>query len=80
MHQGTRYLIHRSAVIEGHDSADSPGTIVEARADKLIVSTGSENALAIRHIQQEGRRSLDTRSFLSGQRWQIGTQLTSHGL
>ena len=80
MHQGTRYLIHRSAVIEDHHSADSPGTIIEARADRLIVSTGSENALAIRHIQQEGRRSLDTRSFLSGQRWQIGTQLTSHGL
>ncbi len=80
MHQGARYLIHRSAVIEEHDSGDGPGTIIEARADRLIVSTGSENALAIRHIQQEGRRSLDTRSFLSGQRWQIGTQLTSHGL
>jgi methionyl-tRNA formyltransferase len=80
MHQGMRYLIHRSAVVEHHDSADSPGTIIEARADRLIVSTGSENALAIRHIQQEGRRSLDTRSFLSGQRWQIGMQLTSHGL
>ena len=80
MHQGTRYLVYRSAVVEHHDSAKSPGTIIEARADRLIVSTGSENALAIRHIQQEGRRSLDTRSFLSGQRWQIGTQLTSHGL
>jgi len=82
MHQGTRYLVHRSAVVEHHDSADGPGTIIEARADRLIISTGSKNALAIRHIQQEGRRPLDTRSFLSGQRqrWQIGTQLTSHGL
>ena len=80
MHQGMRHLVHRSTVVEHHRSPNLPGTILEARADQLIVSTGSTSALAILEIQQEGRRPLDTRAFLSGQRWQAGTQLTNHGL
>ena len=76
----TRYLVHRSKVVKHHGNSDLPGTIIEARADQLIVSTGSEHALAILKIQQEGRRPLETRAFLLGQRWQVGTQLTDHGL
>ena len=79
MHRDTRYLVHRSRVVE-HPSTDLPGTIIEARSNQLVVSTGSESALAILTIQQEGRRPLETSAFLSGQRWQLGAQLTNHGL
>lgn len=81
MHHDTRYLLHRSKVVQNHEPTTAPGTIIEARADQLIVSTGSETALALLTIQQEGRRPLETRDFLSGQqRWQVGTRLTNLGL
>ena len=81
MHHGTRYLLHRSNVVEHPDSSNAPGKLIEAHADQLIVSTGSEQALALLTIQQEGRKALKTRAFLSGQqRWQVGTQLTNIGL
>jgi len=81
MHHDTRYLLHLSNVVEHGDSSNAPGTILEAHADQLIVSTGSKQALALLKIQQEGRKALETRAFLSGQqRWQVGTQLTNLGL
>ena len=81
MHHDTRYLLHLSNVVTHRDSSNVPGTIIEAHADQLIVSTGSEQALALLKIQQEGRKALETRAFLSGQqRWQVGTQLTNLGL
>jgi methionyl-tRNA formyltransferase len=81
MHHDTRYLLHLTNVVTHRDSSNVPGTIIEAHADQLIVSTGSEQALALLKIQQEGRKALETRAFLSGQqRWQVGTQLTNLGL
>ena len=81
MHLDTRYLLHRSMVVQHHVDPNAPGTILEARADQLIISTGSKTALALLEIQQEGRRPLETRAFLSGQQqWQVGTRLTNRGL
>ena len=68
-------------VVQHHVDSNAPGTILEARADQLIISTGSKTALALLEIQQEGRRPLETRAFLSGQQqWQVVTRLTNRGL
>ncbi len=66
---GARHLIHRTAIGApvGAD-APTPGTILEASGDRLVVSTGHGGAVAILEIQPEGRRRLATRAFLAGHR------------
>ena len=68
---GARYLVHRSAVVPGPRDGVSPGTILEATGDRLVVATG-RGALAILEVQPEGRRRLSTRAFLAGRRWSRG--------
>jgi len=45
--------------------AAEPGTIVEARKDRLIVACG-EGALALGTVQLEGKKALPVQSFLAG--------------
>ena len=68
-----RYLVHRTAVAApaGSDGL-TPGTIVEASGDRLLVATGHGGAIAILEIQPEGRRRVATRAFLAGRRWSPG--------
>ena len=70
---GARYLIHRAAVAStARRHPSSPGTLVEASGDRLLVSTGQGGTIAILEIQPEGRRRLETRAFLAGHRWSPG--------
>ena len=68
----SRYLIRRTAPCAGsmprRDPAPPPGTVVEARGDRLRVACGEGSVLAILEIQPEGRRALATRDFLAGRR------------
>jgi methionyl-tRNA formyltransferase len=67
---GHRYLLHRTA----HDPptvTNSPGTIVEAAGDRLVVATTS-GTLRILQLQPEGRRVLSCRDFLAGYRIRPG--------
>jgi methionyl-tRNA formyltransferase len=73
--KGLRYLIHRTAVVEGGTSAE-PGTILRAEGDTLTVATG-EGAIAIVQLQPEGRRTMTAREFLSGHTIDPGTRLPS---
>jgi methionyl-tRNA formyltransferase len=62
-----RYVIRRSAVDDSKTSS-TPGAIVEARGDDLLVACGAGTTLRILEIQPEGRRSMTTRQFLAGHR------------
>jgi methionyl-tRNA formyltransferase len=55
----------------------APGTVVEARADRLVVACGQGSALALITLQPEGRRAMNTREFLSGHRILPGTRCTA---
>ena len=77
-----RYVILRTAACRDDEQAQrgaavprpSPGQILEARGDRLVVATGPAgpaghgSAVAILRIQPEGRRALTTREFLAGHR------------
>ena len=69
---GSRYLIRRtapeSAPLAGPAPAAPPGTIVEARGDRLHVACGAGTALSVLEIQPEGRRAQSARDFLAGRR------------
>lgn len=63
-------------VVEGHGE---PGVIIDAKKDRLVIACG-EGALALRVVQLEGKRALDTQSFLAGvpalQGMRLGSRLS----
>ena len=74
-----RYVILRTATCQDGELPDwgagaashSPGQVLEARGDRLVVAAGPtehRSAVAILKIQPEGRRVLATREFLAGHR------------
>ena len=69
--EGHRYLLHRT-VPHPDSVADTPGTIVEAAGDRLVVAT-TKGTLQILQLQPEGRRVLSSREFLAGYRIRPGT-------
>ena len=71
--EGRRLIVRRTAPAPA-PSAASPGTIIEAAADRLLVATG-EGVLAVRELQLEGRRPVGARDFLSGHPVQAGAVL-----
>ena len=69
---GRRFILlrsHRPAAT--HASADTPGTIVEAVGDRLVVAAGS-GSLELLQLQAEGKRPMTTREFLAGYRLSPG--------
>lgn len=66
---GVRLVLRRTTPA-GHEVeriADlTPGTIVRAHGDDLIVTCGGATALRILELQPEGRRTMTTREFLAG--------------
>jgi len=65
-----RVILHRSAV-GGSAAQSSPGTILEAHGDRLVVATG-DGALDLVEVQAEGKRKMLVREFLSGHSVAVG--------
>ena len=65
---GSRYLLLRTAVEAPADAAPrhAPGDVITAHGDRLHVVCGGDTVLAVRELQPEGRRRLETRAFLAG--------------
>ena len=68
---GTRLLILRTAVVSDPPRSRTPGEILEAHGDDLIVAAG-EAALKLVQVQPEGRRAMRAREFLAGRRLRPG--------
>jgi methionyl-tRNA formyltransferase len=61
---GHRFIVIRSSVSDAAAAAPA-GTLLEAKGDRLVVSTGAR-ALRILEIQAEGKRPMTARDFLAG--------------
>lgn len=57
--------IHRAQIIPGGEACPSPGTIVSANADGIVVSCG-RGLLNLLEVQIEGGRRLSAADFLRG--------------
>ena len=68
---GRRVLLLRSVVEHSRAESAEPGTIVDARADGLVIAT-NPGAVRLLEILPEGRRPMTTREFLKGTRVAIG--------
>jgi methionyl-tRNA formyltransferase len=66
--------IHRAQVIPNADACPSPGTIVSANADGIIVSCGS-GLLNLLEVQIEGGKTFAAADFLRGHPLQAGDVL-----
>jgi methionyl-tRNA formyltransferase len=55
----------------------TPGTVVGAAGDQLIVACGEQTALRILALQPEGRRTMTAREFLAGRGVAAGARFSS---
>ncbi len=53
----------------------TPGQIIEARGDRLIIACGDGTALRVSELQTESGRRLSARDFLNGTRLKVGDML-----
>ena len=54
----------------------SPGEIIEAKGDNLLVYCGDDSVLKIEELQIEGKKRMATRDFLNGIKLQAGEKLS----
>ena len=73
---GSRLLIHRTALRADASAGAAPGTVVRADGAALEVAAG-EGVLQVLQLQPEGRRPMTAREFLSGHRVAVNTHLPS---
>jgi len=70
---GERTILLQSEIEDDHRGAGvPPGTVLEARGDRLIVSSGL-GVLRLITLQREGRRPVSAREFLAGRPIHAGT-------
>lgn len=63
---GTRVIVLRTRVEPAIGYPPLPGTIFHVSRDALHVAAGDGRAVAITHLQSEGRRPMTAREFLAG--------------
>ncbi len=68
---GKKFKIHKSKLLEESFSGN-PGEIVDNN-NRLVIMCGDGKCVEILEIQAEGKKKMDTQSFLRGQRIEIGT-------
>ena len=72
-YQGKSVKLWDCDVVEAAAKA-VPGTIIAVAKDSFDVATGN-GALRVLELQLEGKKSMDTKSFLLGNQWKTGMQL-----
>ncbi|MDE6055062.1 MAG: methionyl-tRNA formyltransferase [Lachnospiraceae bacterium] len=73
-YQGKSVKIWSSDVVKEAENAAQPGTIVAVAKDFFDVACGKGN-LRIYELQLEGKKRMDTKSFLLGNQWRAGMLL-----
>jgi len=59
------------SVADFSDPTAPPGTVLEASGDRILVATG-EGVVMLRAVQPAGKRMLEVREFLRGNRFELG--------
>jgi methionyl-tRNA formyltransferase len=75
-HGSDRFILIRTTVDPTTAAAAPPGTVVEARGDRLVIATG-DGAIQVVEIQPEGKRALRARDFLAGHRLAPGDRFAA---
>ena len=71
-YKGKRLIVWEAEVKEGITTGGSPGEVIAAHGDDLMIKAGQNSALRILELQSESKRRMTAREFLSGSRLQVG--------
>jgi len=70
-----RLVVWRASVASDLERVASPGQIIEAQGETLIIGCGEGTVLRLEEVQPEGKRRMSVRDFLNGARVQRGAGL-----
>lgn len=73
-HSGRRLILRKAEVVEAGDSVTTPGIVIAAQGDNLVISCGDQTALRLIEVQPEAKRRMSGREFMSGARLKVGDQ------
>ena len=73
-YKGGRWGVWRAEVFEKRDSTHSPGEIIGAQPEGIVVATG-DGALKVTEIQAEGKRRMPVAEYLRGHKVEKGVIL-----
>jgi methionyl-tRNA formyltransferase len=77
---GETLIVLRAVPLVGRfEDEPAPGTIVEARGDRLVAACGGGSRLQLMDVQPQGRRAMAARDFLAGHRLTPGVGLGPAG-
>lgn len=71
-YKGKRIIVWEAEVKEGITIGGSPGEVMAAHHDDLLIKAGQDSVLRILELQPESKRRMTSREFLSGSRLQVG--------
>jgi methionyl-tRNA formyltransferase len=73
-HAGRRLIVWKAAVVNSDFSGErrTPGEVVEAIGDNLVVCCGDQSALRLLEVQPEAKRRMGVRDFMNGTRLKVG--------
>lgn len=78
-YNGKHLVIRRAELADSpqHESPEqfSPGRIIEAKGDSLVIACGRETALRLTDVQPEGKRRMSARDFINGSHVRAGETL-----
>jgi methionyl-tRNA formyltransferase len=73
-HAGRRLIVWKAAVVNSDFSGErrTPGEVVEADGDNLVVWCGDQSRLRLQEVQPEAKRRMGVRDFMNGTRLKVG--------
>ena len=66
------FIIWRAQAVESTNSNATPGEVIVARGDDLIVNCGDQTALRLIEVQPESRQKYIARDFINGMHMKVG--------
>ena len=75
--RGKKLTVWRSTPVQMEHNLTTPGAILSASGDSLVVFCGGDSMLQLDELQLEGKRRVSARDFLNGVRPEIGEVLGS---
>jgi methionyl-tRNA formyltransferase len=65
-------IIWRAQAVESTNPNATPGEVIVARGDDLIVDCGEQTALRLIEVQPESRQKYIARDFINGMHMKVG--------
>ena len=76
-YNGERVIVWRAEVNQENQRIATPGEVMAAQGDDLIVKCGAETTVRLTELQLQGKRRMSARNFLNGIHLKVGERFES---